>query len=182
MTADVVSGRPPGAARSFRSTPPHEGRRDVPVAPILFISFDPRPRTGGDYDTRKERCRPCCFDPRPRTGGDRPQRRSAAHMPVSIHAPARGATAGARGKARPRASFDPRPRTGGDWQVSPHALTPKGFDPRPRTGGDRRWPPDDRRARVSIHAPARGATAWRGWRRSTPARFRSTPPHGGRLC
>ena len=55
--------------------------------------------------------------------------------------------------------FNPRPREGGDAvYVPPGTYKINGFNPRPREGGDA----DRLRARggerVSIHAPARGAT------------------------
>jgi len=57
-------------------------------------------------------------------------------------------------------SFNPRPRVGGDW----HHLsigTPCGlcFNPRPRVGGDKGCRNKAQLHRVSIHAPAWGATS-----------------------
>ena len=101
--------------------------------------------------------------------------------PVSIHAPAKGATfyrppschltvcfnprpreGGDTGCRRARtdayASFNPRPREGGDdckWSSWPRM---QGFNPRPREGGDR--------------------SKWTMLFRSDP--FQSTPPRGGR--
>src|SRR5689334_4714190 len=102
-------------------------------------------------------------------------------MPVSIHAPARGATT----------------------ISSRFVFIASGFNPRPRTGGDDTIPPEElAAAAVSIHAPARGATHFKinleapydgfnprprtGGDQSSPPRphrrcwFQSTPPHGGR--
>ncbi len=56
-------------------------------------------------------------------------------------------------------SFDPRPRMGGDPHVRAKAATRFCFDPRPRMGGDINTGRTLRLYRVSIHAPAWGATA-----------------------
>jgi len=99
---------------------------------------------------------------------------------VSIHAPARGATSslpdwsvsdsfqstpprGGRleisGRGRRDAhSFNPRPREGGDGDPVVSRVRGERFNPRPREGGDRRRPARPSCPRVSIHAPARGAT------------------------
>ena len=56
-----------------------------------------------------------------------------------------------------------------------------GFNPRPRAGGDEWQRLVPSAYRVSIHAPARGATVVIGipnWL----AKFQSTPPRGGRLA
>ena len=157
-----------------------------------------------------------CFNPRPRAGSDEavpqgggdmfqstPPRgkrpRGSPSMPqdgvVSIHAPAREATARDRACQAP-SCFNPRPRAGSDQQVrqpTGHAR----FQSTPPRGKRRaagataptgeKW--------VSIHAPAREATArlLRTWSfQSTPPRgkrlslpdleFQSTPPRGKRLC
>ena len=58
-----------------------------------------------------------------------------------------------------------------------------GFNPRPRAGGDAE--PSERRGwagRVSIHAPARGATGARATVGGGRVEFQSTPPRGGRRC
>ena len=98
--------------------------------------------------------------------------------------------------------FDPRSRTGSDLPASASCARAAGFDPRSRTGSDicddfpfrvlmrvsihapaRGATPRSQQAtrpgKVSIHAPARGATSFAflfGWRRG----FRSTLPHGER--
>ncbi len=153
---------------------------------IISTSFNPRPRVGGDE--RRDSMRQCRtgldgasvwgFNPRPPRGG-RPRPR-----------PRWGAL---RQPRRRRERFNPRPRVGGDPPIVRRPRRPRGFNPRPRVGGDRL------RAlrggdRVSIHAPAWGATADRRGDRpgfqSTPPRggdqrrrgwFQSTPPRGGRL-
>ena len=101
------------------------------------------------------------FNPRPREGGDR--RSScirAGDSVVSIHAPARGATNAVQ-YALDQISFQSTPPRGGrhaaNTELRYHLTS---FDPRPREGGDSvSSPHGSKRDRVSIHAPARGATA-----------------------
>ena len=81
---------------------------------------------------------PTGFNPRPRTGGDW----AVEQQDISISP-----------------CFNPRPRTGGDMGTRRLSWRSVRFNPRPRTGGDVMslyggW--IDKR--VSIHAPARGAT------------------------
>ncbi len=75
------------------------------------------------------------FDPRPRTGGDFRRDVKLGVLPVSIRAPARGATHGVSTMVN-RFRFDPRPRTGGDPGARRARPAHLCFDPRPRTGGD----------------------------------------------
>jgi len=120
------------------------------------------------------------FNPRPRAGGDQPGCTIDRVEGVSIHAPARGATPQSARCSRTSWRFNPRPRAGGDAPGAEMVRISSGFNPRPRAGGDpqclgenagaQRFNPrpraggDDEEARaaghlrVSIHAPARGAT------------------------
>ena len=55
--------------------------------------------------------------------------------------------------------FNPRPRAGGDRAIREPPSPKSCFNPRPRAGGDQTAAVDMlMRTRVSIHAPARGAT------------------------
>ena len=104
---------------------------------------------------------------------------------VSIHAPARGATKGLASGATPR-GFQSTPPHGERLKRPECHLYPPSFNPRPRTGSDRMLLPStsfqpgfqstpphgERRVsdyfekiekRVSIHAPARGATTLDNW-------------------
>ena len=141
----------------FQSTPPRGGRPRAAGLAHRDRRFNPRPRAGGDKAQEWGRLWMYCFNPRPRAGGDREKKDPAAAFDVSIHAPARGATA-----------------------ENPRAVLQRGrFNPRPRAGGDRSAMGLWSAAVVSIHAPARGAT-------NPPclaadrAVFQSTPPRGGR--
>ena len=97
--------------------------------------------------------------------------------------------------------FNPRPREGGDSRPK-HSPSPRSyFNPRPREGGDHLEWKGVYGCRISIHAPARGATKLRQYLSTiqtisihAPARgatfggrledfrpkFQSTPPRGGR--
>ena len=127
---------------------------DVPKS----LSFNPRPRMGGDFGPAK-----LCnlysvsihapawgatfraaktnlltqgFNPRPRMGGDlRPPPEGPA-LYVSIHAPAWGATIGTRLSVSILVRFNPRPRMGGDTTRPVPVVQLKSFNPRPRMGGD----------------------------------------------
>ena len=165
----------------FQSTHPHGVRHNLTVcktAHPLFQSTHPhgvRQRTPGGFYTL------FCFNPRTRMGCDCRGRLERPKGHVSIHAPARGATKlGRRSTVCWRfQSTHPhgvRPRTGFGRRIG------KRFNPRTRTGCDFRnrrefkeyfWfqsthPHGVRPSKtivfsttssVSIHAPARGATA-----------------------
>ena len=145
----------------FQSTPPRRGRRmGRGRLCALQTCFNPRPREGGD-DIVNTRFRvDNCFNPRPREGGDLDR----------------------WGLLQPVGRFNPRPREGGDLVLAKSFFVRVDcFNPRPREGGDillnrsaPRWsmfqstPPRRGRQRVtaragitrrvSIHAPAKGAT------------------------
>ena len=141
----------------FQSTPPHGGR------PLGVCSRFP------DY----------WFQSTPPHGGRLLYRVEILGCSVSIHAPAWGATPRGRNRRSRSHCFNPRPRMGGDIWWRACTTRPCGFNPRPRMGGDGIETLLDHVIRVSIHAPAWGATT------STrklfiPFPFQSTPPHGGR--
>ena len=100
---------------------------------------------------------------------------------VSIHAPARGATGIERHHA-PSCSdrlFQSTPPRGGRRDLASSrrsALT--GFNPRPRAGGDSPLTSHARYRRVSIHAPARGATLQRSGQRAGRAVSIHAPARG----
>ncbi len=178
------STRPHGARRqirtsqlAFQSTRPRGARRANPSAAARISSFNPRARTGRDahpvdgvvsevlfqstrpHGARRAGCGglvPVIEFQSTRPHGARPP--SAMRIDqvlVSIHAPARGATAGR--SMRALRSFNPRARTGRDlasaepavWIVSIHA---------PARGATRALPVGFDLELVSIHAPAWGAT------------------------
>ena len=84
----------PWGLRLFQSTPPHGGRPLLASSiHIIHLSFNPRPRMGGDGLRRPGPGARRGFNPRPRMGGDLlPPCGLDAALAVSIHAPAWGAT------------------------------------------------------------------------------------------
>ena len=121
------------------------------------------------------------FNPRTREGCDPGPSCTTGFLRVSIHAPARGATAAPSPDKMGDTCFNPRTREGCDNLRKPNAVFPASFNPRTREGCDitmfilrtpaavfqSTHPRGVRRAnrkggnprcKVSIHAPARGAT------------------------
>jgi len=165
----------------FQSTPPRRGRRAAARALATMSAFQSTP---------------------PRRGRLMGLVYVWQRWGVSIHAPAKGATA-LDGFLSPGIQcFNPRPREGGDTINSPLSYAVFSFNPRPREGGDvarpmwrhrrlrfQSTPP--RRGRltvsvaqancfsVSIHAPAKGAT-WALSMYGNGGAFQSTPPRRGR--
>ena len=82
------------------------------------------------------------------------------HFPsISIHAPARGATAGITATQNLSQDFNPRSREGSDTVCSPFVISSQYFNPRSREGSDLpSWCIWSMASIISIHAPARGAT------------------------
>jgi len=188
----------------FQSTPPHGGRLVVANLDSCRERFNPRPRMGGDIPSLPDCPAKSGFNPRPRMGGDLNHGlKGYADKAVSIHAPAWGATCFRRQRHCNHSCFNPRPRMGGD-RVPPalRAGTHGRFNPRPRMGGDvsvscssigdttfQSTPPHGGRPpyvslfqawiRVSIHAPAWGATAGSGGTGRGTRRFNPRPRMGG---
>ena len=132
------------------------------------------------------------FRSTPRTGSDLPPGERVSPSLVSIHAPARGATSATR-SITAGSPFRSTPPHGERRRIAPF-VSPlvEGFDPRPRTGSDRLAGRQAVLVRVSIHAPARGATLGVARRldnrrvsihapargATLPARFEGGPDHG----
>ena len=165
----------------FQSTHPHGVRHNLPVCEMegvhVSIHAPARGATAVASPTHKEE-------------------------QVSIHAPARGATIKSFSIIHSLIRFNPRTRTGCDphlryfsqpdkrfQSTHPHGVRPfKGggvsrlssFNPRTRTGCDLQVPcACSLQVRVSIHAPARGATDCEV-SPNAHAQFQSTHPHGVR--
>ena len=169
-----------GPAGGFQSAPPRGGRpcSAQASAPSPFVSIR-APAWGAT--PRPAACPPGSrFQSAPPRGGRRRPWWSASPPGwVSIRAPAWGATL-ARGTIGVDVTrFNPRPRVGGD-QVHERGLAGIGrFNPRPRVGGDRFRRRIAAEGKVSIRAPAWGATKVRR-KKKTITRFQSAPPRGGR--
>ena len=74
---------------------------------------------------------------------------------VSIHAPARGATAYDGRCGVGKVCFNPRSRTGSDFLLGPPVVSVIGFNPRSRTGSDT---PRNRPARIPARFNPRSRT------------------------
>ena len=102
-------------------------------------------------------------------------------MHISIHAPARGATCVTPSAFTISADFNPRSREGSDAIRQGHREPFSYFNPRSREGSD--LPPWILlySSKISIHAPARGATSPVAMTARSIV-FQSTLPRGERLC
>ncbi len=180
---EFQSTRPHGARRSryrhlwfdLRFNPRARTGRDAPrpVASCLLRRFNPRARTGRDPTSGTSSHSRCCFNPRARTGRDLRQRPSPLPPARSFNPRARtgrdgtrclslylkslfqstrphGARREQRVRGRKRSSFQ---------STRPHGARPHGTC---RGGAS---------VRVSIHAPARGATTLPSSCRSRCRRF-----------
>ena len=112
-TSDGVSIHAP--ARGATSGTYHQGRG------VGGRSFNPRPRTGGDYKAGVEVGGTLAIVSihAPARGATPFNNRRIHVLKVSIHAPARGATWNGPSRSSPENCFNPRPRTGGDYGVAP---------------------------------------------------------------
>jgi len=100
------------------------------------------------------------FNPRARAGRDVGELIGfLGQFDVSIHAPARGATSWDIAGLTWDQCFNPRARAGRDIHPGRAGRHRRGFNPRARAGRDRARRFVHMRVLVSIHAPARGATA-----------------------
>ncbi len=149
----------------FQSTPPRGGRRTAPTAAKLPWEFQSTPPRGG--------------------------RRDFLHIaqllaPVSIHAPARGATPDSIRDPLPTKKFQSTPPRGGRLSDQTLSLSMVGFQSTPPRGGRLKGGCRGRPPESFQSTPPRGGRR-RGFQ-STPPRggrhgnsFQSTPPRGGRL-
>ena len=129
-----------------------------------FHGFDPRPCERGDAPAcQKNRLPARCFDPRPCERGDHHGKNGAIYV---FRFDPRPCERGDVRIARMRlefSGFDPRPCERGDCSTLRQAMCARCFDPRPCERGDQQIVArvNDVQLNVSIHAPARGATASR---------------------
>ena len=130
---------PPGSSRgqSFQFTPLREGRRKVPINVSQVVQFQFTPLREG----------------RRRKRGQQPELE-----PISIHAPARGATRAAGIRAPSSAYFNSRPCERGDIVAVNILDIHIKFQFTPLREGRRHFAEVHPRIAISIHAPARGAT------------------------
>ena len=94
----------------------------------------------------------------PLRGATSGARGTGAPSHVSIHAPLRGATVTVCPAALPPGSFNPRTPAGCDSIISRTVIGARGFNPRTPAGCDTEVCAMKKIVAVSIHAPLRGAT------------------------
>ncbi len=105
---------------------------DVPKS----LSFNPRPRMGGDPLTSLQRASCLWFQSTPPHGG-RLLQGKRNYLIISFNPrPRMGGDTFYRYKEQARVGFNPRPRMGGDNSSYFIAVIGYGFNPRPRMGGD----------------------------------------------
>ena len=166
--------------KGFDPRPRARGRLVNEIAPVLMKAFRSTPPRGGDERHVLWKVAKGVSIHAPARGATGPARELSARIDVSIHAPARGAT-WRKMYGATLVEFRSTPRAGGDDMARIRHDGANCFDPRPRAGGDLRFRQTVASAsRVSIHAPARGATRRIAASRELPPMFRSTPPRGGR--
>ena len=128
-------------------------------SPVYLRNFNPRSREGSDFESFDKVMAHNKFQSAlPR--GERPHLLMTvpARFFISIRAPARGATITSHGSSRSGKYFNPRSREGSDTLSSLRVMTFSYFNPRSREGSDRMQQEIERFLRISIRAPARGAT------------------------
>ena len=144
----------------FQSTRPHGARhrpRSPALRPLPFQSTRPHGARRADGHRQDRRC-PVSIHA-PAWGATQEPRLPGEVLPVSIHAPAWGATRAGRGSRPGPCCFNPRARMGRDLRGGGLAGRGRGFNPRARMGRDLEVVADALALRrVSIHAPAWGAT------------------------
>ncbi len=143
----------------FQSTPPRGGRLASRLSFAMLISFNPRPRVGGDP-----------------AGGPGSGRGS-----VSIHAPAWGATPSSD-STRAEYEFQSTPPRGGRPNTWIKLCSKYSFNPRPRVGGDIGMKSECRMLEVFQSTPPRGGR--RLWAKTTrwTVCFNPRPRVGGDCC
>jgi len=168
------------------------------------VGFNPRPRAGGDDETRARVAAGALFQSTPPRGG-RPGsfRQQHGRGDVSIHAPARGATlldasvrdeqivsihAPARGATRGKTYYSREtlmfqstpPRGGRRRKVRPRRPRRSSFNPRPRAGGDLFFGCCTEPSSRFQSTPPRGGRRFGPHDLRRTCAFQSTPPRGGR--
>ena len=144
--------------------------------------FNPRARAGRDVSQSLAQSGDAVSIHAPARGAT-PQTSVDVHpWRVSIHAPARGATAGRTLHRRSDQCFNPRARAGRDRVYAARWYFPSMFQSTRPRGARRGFSPAGEPSRkVSIHAPARGATFPVLPNGSQVTLFQSTRPRGARL-
>ena len=122
--------------------------------------FNPRSREGSDFHNRHNLRLSGNFNPRSREGSDKLSRdRRMASVQFQSTLPRRERLYDPI-KQKWKFYFNPRSREGSDKRAYVFAGHVPNFNPRSREGSDEKRPHRFDRLRISIHAPAKGATYW----------------------
>ena len=148
------------AIRIFQFTPLREGRRGGRKQLFPKWNFNSRPSARGDMFFSAATILPFNFNSRPSARGDlRTFVGSTPQMPISIHAPPRGATLAGLSLSHSSLHFNSRPSARGDAAAAlVFPSSPIYFNSRPSARGDENKMAIGFAAYISIHAPPRGAT------------------------
>ena len=164
--------------------PARGATRSISSGGCSTMCFNPRAREGRDNTRRAIVTAVAAFQPtRPRGARQGFGGAHACTLPVSTHAPARGATREHQSQTPIGLCFNPRAREGRD--PPPLASNPsegRRFNPRAREGRDATARPvKGFSGAVSTHAPARGATSSEHYMLlQLAAKFQPTRPRGAR--
>ena len=169
----------PELRHMFQSTRPHGARQAGIIGAEENKSFNPRARMGRDTGQQVNNCEYCGFNPRARMGRD------LLHSLRSISSAGfnprarMGRDFGSQYKYVCVRCFNPRARMGRDYERLNIEALVTGFNPRARMGRDADRITKLLNEKVSIHAPAWGATKRLRSIIILP-KFQSTRPHGAR--
>ena len=142
----------------FQSTLPRRERHRLHLIKRSDMNFNPRSREGSDVAALAICDANTNFNPRSREGSDKLVFAVTNPSNISIHAPAKGATAVPIGKIIVCIYFNPRSREGSDTRPCAPQHGSRYFNPRSREGSDAALDSLNRKMEISIHAPAKGAT------------------------
>ena len=146
------------ARRMFQSTLPRGERQGNLFGMTAYNGFNPRSHVGSDNTSGSRWSTLFCFNPRSRVGSDDPETNIFLRNPVSIHAPAWGATRGAVKRPYCATVSIHAPAWGATGVLDARGAELQGFNPRSRVGSDHAKVVEATKKVVSIHAPAWGAT------------------------
>ena len=129
-----------GEFRTYHRVSIHAPARGATTLPSSMYSgkysFNPRPCARGDPGQGRDDRVVHRFNPRPCARGDELSGHVWPLWPVSIHAPARGATMTNPGAGYQTTGFNPRPCARGDRSAGKTSRPTPGFNPRPCARGD----------------------------------------------
>ena len=171
------------AIMPFQSTLPRRERHTILLSIFPDVYFNPRSREGSDLtgSTLADTTRKISIHA-PAKGATVDQDKADYACHISIHAPAKGATSPVASSSTSSIYFNPRSREGSDIcqpYLAMFLLTFQSTLPRRERRTDCVIP--SATSSISIHAPAKGATAFSIVSVSSFALFQSTLPRRERL-